>query len=292
MQKPLFSIVIPVYNGEKFIYSALTQILQQEYEDFEVVVMNSCSTDRTTEIVTSFSNNNHKVRLITEKDNGIFDGMNRGIAYAKGDWLLFLGCDDILHDQHVLNNVSKYLEQTVDVVYGDVLWVPDMVLESGEVTPLQHVNRCINHQRIFYRRELFEIYGNYNCLYDVAADHALNVKFYCNPDIVWKYMPLVITKYYSGGNSSVKYDFAMWNDWESVFFNPFSKILPRSTIFVSLNGHYRELLKQGFMLDAIKIGWKIIKNVPQPGTIILILRQFFIVALPHYLMKFRIVNIK
>jgi glycosyltransferase involved in cell wall biosynthesis len=271
---PLISIIIPVFNGEKYIANSLSQIVSQTFSNFEVIVLNSMSTDSTSEIVMGYVQDNPNVRLINEKDNGIFDGMNRGVEYSKGKWLLFLGCDDLLYSDFVLEEISTYLDGTSDVVYGDVMWVPENIPEVGEVTALGHLNRCINHQRIFYERDLFEKHGNYNCVYDVAADHDLNIRFYCNPVIKWRHVPMFITKYFSGGNSSYKYDLKMWRNWDEVVRIPFSRLLPKKEIYRSFNQHYRELLNRRFYPEALFIALKINSNVRSLGFLLLHFTQF------------------
>src|SRR5690606_23293701 len=82
---PTISIIIATYNCESDIKGCLDSIISQPFENWEVIIIDGESTDRTIEIIKEF--NNEKVRLLSEKDNGIYDALNKGIKLAKGDWL-------------------------------------------------------------------------------------------------------------------------------------------------------------------------------------------------------------
>jgi glycosyltransferase involved in cell wall biosynthesis len=271
---PCVSIVMPVYNGEKYIGATLSSILNQSYSNFEVIVLNSLSTDSTMDIVHSFVNLDNRIKIINEKDNGIYDAMNRGITLSQGEWIFFMGCDDQFYDEFVLDRISLHFNDEVDVVYGDVIWVPDMINESGPVLIGNLLNRNVNHQRIFYSKHVFNRYGTYNCEYKIAADYDLNIRLYCNNEVSWKYVPIIVSRYFSGGFSSRFYDFVFWANWYKVILTPFRMFVPEKEIYRSLNRHYRSLLGYGLYWDALRFALIINLKVRSVGFLYLHIIQF------------------
>lgn len=232
---PKISIVIPTYNASSTLQDCLNSILSQTYKGFEVVIIDGLSSDNTKEVIKCYSDNHPCIEAFFEKDSGIYYAMNKGIKLSKGEWLYFIGSDDRLINEHVLANVSKYLNHDADIVYGNTFWVPDNVVESGESNHLKHLYRCINHQRIFYRAQLFEQFGGFNTKYPIASDYELNIRFFCNSEIVKKYINLPVALYNSNGISSANLDEAFWDDFRHVIRNKFSSYLTQKEIFGRLN---------------------------------------------------------
>lgn len=103
----MVSIIIPVYNVEKYVGEALKSVLAQTYKDFEVIVVDDCGTDRSMKVVEEIAEKNPCVRILHhERNRGLSAGRNTGIAAAKGDWLYFFDSDDILAPECISNLVS------------------------------------------------------------------------------------------------------------------------------------------------------------------------------------------
>ena len=92
MTSPKFSVIIPSFNGGKFISTAITSVLEQTYPAFEIIVVDDGSTDNTKEIVEL--NFNKKIKYIYQKNQGVAAARNLGAKIARGDWLAFLDADD------------------------------------------------------------------------------------------------------------------------------------------------------------------------------------------------------
>src|SRR5690606_10153742 len=105
--QPLISIIIPTYNSAKTLRQALTSVVGQTYKKIEVLIIDGCSNDDTLVIVQSYAAEDSRLKWVTEPDNGIYDAMNKGIQLAKGEWLYFLGSDDKLHDEYVLEKIFQ-----------------------------------------------------------------------------------------------------------------------------------------------------------------------------------------
>jgi glycosyltransferase involved in cell wall biosynthesis len=238
----LISIIIPSFNSIALLPHALESILTQSFNDFEVVIMDNCSTDGTIKLIENYSAVDKRIQFYSEKDYGIYDAMNKGIKNAKGEWLFFMGSDDSFYDQDVLKEILPMLNLENEVLYGDVRWIPENKLEAGELVCEDLINMNINHQRIFYRKSVFEKYGNLNTKYEIAADHEMNIRFFCNSNIHKIYIPLTICNFHSGGFSANKTDEVFWQDWDWTILKNFKPYLPKKNIYGSLGIYIRYLV--------------------------------------------------
>ncbi len=204
----LITIIVPSYNSEIGIRRCLQSINDQKFNDYEVLIIEGLSNDNTLNIIKPFSEKNGRIHVISEKDKGIYDAMNKGISLARGIWLFFLGSDDALTDALVLEQVSEKLEGTdaefvygdVQIVGGDTSWVKDGSIFDGEFNreKLFSINIC--QQAIFYKRTLFNKIGNFNIAYTTCADWDLNHR--CFASVKTLYLPLTIALFSAGGEST------------------------------------------------------------------------------------------
>jgi glycosyltransferase involved in cell wall biosynthesis len=206
---PLISIIIPVYNAEKMISGTIDSILKQSFKDFEVIVVDGLSKDNTRGIVLELAATDTRIRIISEKDTGIYDAMNKGIMHSQGNWLYFLGADDELYDKNVLSNIAEQLHSTrAKVVYGDVIlrgdspWAKHGDVYDGpfDVEKLFEKNIC--HQAIFYHKTIFDAVGVFNTDYDICADWDLNHR--CFATVKTEYTNHIIARFSGGGKSTLK----------------------------------------------------------------------------------------
>jgi len=272
---PLLTIVMPVYNAEFYIEQALDTILAQSFVDYELLVVDALSTDQTKTIVQQKQSTNKNIRLISEPDRGIYDAMNKGIAHANGEWLYFMGCDDGFFDDNVLQVLSSEFTDAYDLVYGDVLWVPDEVPERGACSPGELLHRNINHQRIFYRKSLFQQYGGYDLQYKVASDHELNIRFFCNNAIRKQYMPITVARYHSGGFSANKVDEVFWANWKQIFNANFSRHLSNKEMYNKLGWYCRNLIDRHQYKRALPVFFDVFLHTFSPGFVKLTMEQYF-----------------
>lgn len=269
------SIIVPVFNASKHIDGLLRNILAQSFRDFEVLFMDGGSTDSTPDLIKHYRSSDVRIRFVSEKDNGIYDAMNKGIEQAKGEWIYFMGSDDRLYDDHVLEKIASFLNGENDLVYGNVQWVPDNQTEAGEVTPRLLFDRNINHQRIFYRKILFHQNGGYQLRYRVAADHELNIRFFCHEAIKKKYIPVMIANYHSGGFSAHQLDEVFWKDWKPIFKKNFAQYLPKQAMYQKLGWYCRYQLEHKNYRKAFVLFWDVLLHTFSPGFVKLTFAQIF-----------------
>ncbi len=271
----LLTIILPSFNAESCIEATLMSIAAQSFQSYEVLVIDNASTDTTKEIVTRRMANDSRIHFVSENDKGIYDAMNKGVQLAKGQWLYFTGSDDVLHHPSVLETLAAFFTTSYDLVYGDVRWVPENIHEQGEWDHRRLLQANINHQRIFYHKSLFVQYGGYDLQYKVAADHALNIRLFCNKAVRKKYVPVIVADYHSGGFSASKTDEVFWKNWNNTVLQHFRGLLPVKEIYGSLNSYYRYLLQQEKYGKAVTVAVKVFIYTKSPGFVVLAIKQFF-----------------
>lgn len=116
------SIITCCYNREKTIREALESVISQNYTNIEYIVVDGASTDKTLEIIQEYQE--HISVIISEPDNGMYEGINKGIRHATGDIIGLLHSDDLLYSNNTIANiVSKFEVTHSDIVYGNGLFV-------------------------------------------------------------------------------------------------------------------------------------------------------------------------
>lgn len=203
------SIITSVYNNKNFISEAIESVTSQSYHDIEYIVIDSASTDGTTDIVKSYGNKITK--FISEPDNGIYDGLNKGIHLATGDVIGFLHSDDFyLHDQVVEMIVKHFQENDCDGVYGDLIYVDqehtDRVVrhwESGEFKYEKLKKGWMPpHPAFFIKREVYENFGVFDTSFKISADYNFMLKILSSQDLKVCYLPNVLYVMRVGGASN------------------------------------------------------------------------------------------
>jgi len=137
-------IIIPTYNGEKYIKETIDSCLNQTYKNIEIIVVDDCSTDNTVEILKSYGD---KIKLIINKTNqGIVKNLNNALLGKEGDYFIFLGHDDILPSQHVEIMLSEFTDDII-AVHCNSMGIDKNGRETGLIRDdniqLQKTNNCL-----------------------------------------------------------------------------------------------------------------------------------------------------
>ena len=177
---PKISIITIVFNGKSLIERTIKSVLSQNYTNIEYIIIDGGSSDGTLEIAEKYS---HKIALILSgKDDGIYDAMNKGLKSATGDYVLFLNAGDEFYSSDTLTTVFS-LSQDADVYYGNTAVVDDAGKELGDrrLTPPENLTwkslkfgMCVSHQSFIAKRSLCDLYNlNYTISSDI--DWVINV---------------------------------------------------------------------------------------------------------------------
>ena len=199
---PKISIITPTLNAEETIEACILSVKNQTYLNKEHLIIDGQSTDGTLKILKKHAKNNPQLKWITDNDEGIYDAMNRGIDLSSGDWLYFMGSDDIFYSNTVLNDIFNRIEvSNYDVIYGNVKWGNTEQLYDGPFSRLKLIQKNICHQAIFTRKTVFDKIGKFDIKYKVWADWVFNMQWYNKEDIRHCYIDNIIARYNLDGNS-------------------------------------------------------------------------------------------
>lgn len=194
------SVITVCYNSAATIRAALESVRVQTHPAIDYVVIDGGSTDGTLEALAEYRDS--IAYSISERDHGIYDAMNKGVACARGDVVYFLNADDRFADETVVEDIARVFEQgKVDLVYGDVRCIAD---GGGYVKTHRHIDRRnlrferICHQAVFARRGLYARFGGFDRDYRICADHEWLLRiFHAGASV--KYVPRLIADFRLGG---------------------------------------------------------------------------------------------
>jgi glycosyltransferase involved in cell wall biosynthesis len=148
-----------------------------------------------------------EIQLQQERDNGVYDAMNKAIHRSNGEWLYFLGGDDELYEPHVLSRVMGSRDAAIgDVLYGNVevignaRWAIDGTVYDGHFDLKKLLTRNICHQALFYKAGFVRTIGDYNIKYAICADWDFNMR--CWSKTTFRYLDVIVAKFYAGGSST------------------------------------------------------------------------------------------
>jgi glycosyltransferase involved in cell wall biosynthesis len=198
---PLVTVLMPVYNGVKYLSEAINSILNQTYENFEFMIIDDCSTDQSIEIIKSFTDN--RIRLIINEENiGQSKTLNKGIGLAKGKYIARLDQDDLSYKERLQTQLDKISGLNKTIIGSWVRAVDEKSLIIGYIRhPLDNdsivdslaIGCALTHSSIFMRKEDIISLGGYSEKYRIAMDWDLWVKAAYK-----KYNFLNISKYLIG----------------------------------------------------------------------------------------------
>lgn len=198
------SIITVCYNSEDTIERCIQSIVPQLNEQIEYLIIDGASTDKTMDIVKQYK----EIVSVSEKDNGIYNAMNKGIKKAQGEWIIFINSDDALMP-NIIEQVLPYLTDDVDCLYGDVRnviyegtnkYYKDIKASSIDKLS-EHMIAC--HQSIFMRKSMMQTLGGFNEKYKIAADWDMFIKVKKNNYKI-EYIPKIVSEFDISGVSNQK----------------------------------------------------------------------------------------
>lgn len=203
------SLITVVYNGDKFLAECLQSVKMQAHANLEYIIVDGGSTDQTLSIIAK--NQEWITKLISEKDHGLYDAINKGINLATGEVVGILNADDMFAGTEVLAEVVQVFEKhrDIDAVYGDLNYIrPTTNKVLREWKSRQASWKDIEkgwmpaHPTLYIRRKLFEQYGNYALDMGTAADYDLIIRFFHKYKLRALYLPILMVNMRMGGLSN------------------------------------------------------------------------------------------
>ncbi len=176
------SIITTSLNSEKTIKDTINSVNQQTFKNIEHIFIDGNSIDNTIKIIKD--NKQKNSILISEKDNGIYDAMNKGIKLSKGEIIFILNSDDTFYNNSIVQNVINIFTKNIDLelIYGNLIYTKDKDVvrkwKSGNFKPGSFLKGwCPPHPSFIVKKRIYEKYGLFNLSYKFAADLEIMYRF-------------------------------------------------------------------------------------------------------------------
>lgn len=220
-EKIKITLITVCYNSEKTIETNLESVSSQNYKNFEHIIIDNKSIDKTLSIVKKYP---HVNKILSELDKGTYDAMNKGINIAEGDIIGFLNSDDFYVNNKIFSKIAGLFRDnpSLDACYADLIYVDQSDItqtrrywKSRDFIPgLFSKGWSPPHPTFFVRRSVYKLFGNFNLNYPVASDVDLMMRFLEINKINVRYVPELWVKMRSGGmsNKSLKSIFTQNQD--------------------------------------------------------------------------------
>ena len=179
--RPLISVITVVLNGEKFLEKTIQSVINQTYSNVEYIIIDGGSIDGTLDIIRKYDNVIDY--WISEKDYGIYNGMNKGVSYATGSWINFINSDDFLWNESVLDLIAKSLENLspeIRIAYGQIILLSTLGESLYAIgKPFNELKKYFNqimvipHPGVFHSRSFFERNGLFDESFHIAGDYEI-----------------------------------------------------------------------------------------------------------------------
>ena len=182
---PRITIITPSYNQGEYLEKTILSVLNQNYHNLEYIIIDGGSTDNSVDIIKSYESN---IKYwVSEQDGGQANAINKGIKMATGDIIAFQNSDDI-YMPNVLNQVAAiYMNEDVDLIYGDFLFIDqndniinEKILGTAKYWIQLFLGPQIHNQSAFWKRELMQTYGYLNEKYKFCLDYEFFTRLLCN----------------------------------------------------------------------------------------------------------------
>lgn len=205
-----YSVIVVCLNAGEKLYDTVQSILNQKYDRYEIVVKDGGSSDGSMEHLGKICNDG-RLRVVSGKDNGIYDAMNQAVARARGEYFLFLNAGDSFYDENVLDKITYEIlrlrkeNKKPDIIYGNLYHkaLDTVIHASPEINDFACYRNVPCHQTCFYHRDLFAARG-YNPEYNVRADYEHFLWCYYEKKAGIHYAPVIVASYEGGGYSETK----------------------------------------------------------------------------------------
>lgn len=195
------TIVSVVLNAKESIEHTILSVLQQTYKDIEYIVVDGESTDGTLELLRQYES--RMTCLISQKDKGLYDAMNKALTIATGDFLIFLNAGDTLVTPYVIEGVASSIKSANAVHYGNVVWLnpanKTATFFGGAFGKHRLCFKNICHQAIFYPKCVYKKY-KYDLEYRIFADYMYNITLKAD-NVSFVYLKTIISFFELGGLS-------------------------------------------------------------------------------------------
>jgi len=201
----LVSIITVNYNNSTGLEKTIQSIINQNYQDVEYIIIDGGSTDGSVDVIKKYQKN--IAYYISERDKGVYNAMNKGIAKTNGAYILFINSGDYLVSKDVVSEMMKGETGNIDLLYGNLERTfkdgkKDFVAMPSKLDAIFLLDASLCHPVTFISKRLFHKYGFYDESFKIVADWAFFVKVLLNGDATFKHKPISVAMFYMDGMSA------------------------------------------------------------------------------------------
>lgn len=204
---PVISVITINYNNAGGLQKTIDSVAFQTSKDFEFIVIDGDSTDNSSAIISKYSS--IITYSVSEKDKGIYDAQNKGIAEAKGDFLIFMNSGDCFAENNTLSKITEFIQnnKAAKLVYGNT----NLVAKNGSIELLCppavldlefFFTATLNHQSCIIHKSLFDSYGLFSTDYKICSDYDFLLKVFLKESNSFAYINAIICNYENYGTSA------------------------------------------------------------------------------------------
>lgn len=204
------SIITVTYNSSQTLEETILSVINQTYKNIEFIIVDGKSTDSTLQIIDKYKS--HVSKFVSEKDNGIYDALNKGISLASGEVVGILHSDDFYTDNTVIENVANtFIKTNCEGLYADLYYVDksntNKIIRKWNSGTYKENSFLFGwmppHPTFFVKKEIYNKFGSFNLDFKTSADYELMLRFIFKNKIKLTYLPQYIVKMRMGGQSNV-----------------------------------------------------------------------------------------
>lgn len=230
------SVITITYNSEKTVEDTIKSVVAQDFPNLEYLIIDGMSKDKTLQVVGKY--NAYIDKVVSEKDKGLYDALNKGIKAATGEVIGMLHSDDIYANNQVISKVAQQfaIDPDLEAVYADLVFVDRN--DTGKVLRTWKAGEYKEdafkkgwmppHPTFFVKKSVYERFGGFNLDLKLSADYELMLRFIHKEKIKVAYLPEIIVKMRMGGISNTSF-------------------------FVKLKANLED--KKAWKLNGVKPGW-------------------------------------
>lgn len=214
MKETKVSIITVCLNSVKTLEHTIQSVINQTYKNIEYIIVDGVSTDGTLDIISKYAD--YITKWVSEKDQGLYDAMNKGIDMATGDIIGIINSDD-WYELNAVETVVNAFDDETEVIYGTTEFVYGdkyiCTVENGALEDLTY-RMVIPHTAVFVKRDVYQSVGKFDLQYQLAADYDFILRMYLN-GIMMK--PIRDTlAYFRVGGATTKYIVLLAEEWRKV----------------------------------------------------------------------------
>lgn len=207
--KKKITVITPTFNSANTILANLASVKNQKYKNLEHIIIDNKSVDGTLNLIKK--HNDKRIKIVSEKDNGIYDAINKGIKLAKGEIISILHSDDKYYNNHtLLNIINNFEDRNIDIIYGDLLYTKKNNLNkiirywksTNYIQGMFFKGWSPPHPSFFVKKKIHQKFGLYSTKIGNSADIELMYRFLELKKVNSKYINKILIKMRYGGQSN------------------------------------------------------------------------------------------